>query len=225
MLCAVGVASVALAGLAVPSHATGQDEDWEAARMPARTARAYAVVGDSITSGIGTSDPATRAYPVVAGVQGVGVGGACASAAHCPYPALPVWLETAVFGFEHRPSTVVALIGINDIVNGDVASEVVLALKRLRRQARAMDVRLVFGTLTPTVRHVGWSYIQTVRTRVNRWIRRQPVFVDYARAVENRRGWLDQAYSADGLHLNDAGEQVMAATLVDWIVTDAARRH
>jgi lysophospholipase L1-like esterase len=225
MLRVVGAASVALAGLAMPSHAAERTEGRETVRASARVARHYAVLGDSITYGAGTSDPATRAYPVVAGVQGVGIGGACAIVAHCRYPALPDWMGEAIREFDRRPSTVVALIGINDVILGAEVREVITALKRLRRQARTMHVRLVFGTLTPPGRNEPWSYIQEPRNQVNRWIRSQPVFVEYAEAVENRKGWLNPAHDADGLHLNNAGERALARVLVDWVTGDVARRR
>lgn len=118
--------------------------------------------------------------------------------------------------------TVVIMEGINDIARGTnpSAEHLIAAYRRLIRQARAADVRVVGGTLTP---FRGWPKYtpakERVRQEVNRWIRTSGEFdavADFDRALRDParpRRLLAHYDSGDHLHMSDAGRKRMAAVV------------
>jgi lysophospholipase L1-like esterase len=124
-------------------------------------------------------------------------------------------------------STVVLLIGINDIGNGTrrpeeavTAGEVIQGLTQLRDRAQAHDVRLFIGTIMP---YAGAGYYapegDAVRREVNDWIRRKEGFagvVDFdavTRDPANPAQLLPAYDVGDKLHPSDAGYAAMAAAV------------
>lgn len=188
---------------------------------PAASAAEHDVVafGDSITYGVGTTDPVQHAYPAVAGVPSVGNGGQCLVTVGCIYPdTLLDTFRSEVHSLPRKPRTVVAEIGVNDLGHPSDA-QFKHAYRRLVALGRSMGVRVVLATIPPTNRH--WPYhgvMHEQRLRINQWIRSRGTYVDYARALEGRGQMLRAAYDGgDGLHPNNAGARAMAVALTKWI--------
>jgi lysophospholipase L1-like esterase len=182
---------------------------------------AWAAVGDSITYGVGSSDPATRAYPVRAGVTGHGISGQCLVTTGCHgRPLVETFPRDLGYLRQHDVHAVVVEIGINDL--GHVTDQqYVDAYARLRADGAAQGVRVVLSTITPFgVTHPVPAGQEQQRERVNAWIRSRGAYVDYDAALSNGRG-LDPSYdSGDGMHPDDAGHARMAEALDSWITQD-----
>jgi lysophospholipase L1-like esterase len=181
----------------------------------------YAAVGDSITWGLGTSDPATKAYPVQAGVESAGSPGRCITL-RCwgnQDPMVGHFAESIAY-LPTRPDVVVFHMGVNDLNAGVAPSDVIAGLKAVKVEGRDIGVRVVFSTITPP----GYSDPDAAariiaRNTVNDWVRTHATFVDYARALDNNTtGRMLAKYdSGDGLHPGDLGAAKMADTLDNWI--------
>ncbi len=232
-------ASTAVTG--APSQAA---HDGSGARRPHVDGhRSYAVMGDSITAGAGTSDWAYDAdlayvrvahewsYGEQAGLRTFGVGSACIASDWCGSGtdgrdlfALR-WFTITMLGLKHHPTTVVTHIGINDLASGHTAEQVVSGLLALRHLQKALGIRVVFGTVGPsTAAHPAWNVTQAERLRLNEWIRTtQRSYVDYARALEGPDGWLRPEFESifHDVHVNDAGAAAMAAVVGRWVRHDA----
>jgi lysophospholipase L1-like esterase len=124
-------------------------------------------------------------------------------------------------------STVVVLIGINDIGNGTrrpeevvTARELIQGLTQLRDRAQNHGVRLFIGTIMP---YAGAGYYSpagdAVRREVNEWIRRHEGFagvIDFDAATRDpaNPAQLLPAYDVgDRLHPSDAGYAAMASAV------------
>jgi lysophospholipase L1-like esterase len=198
--------------------------------------------GDSITDGVGSTIGANNRYPdelaerLVAsgramGVLNAGIGGN------------RVLRDSACFGeaaaarFErdalNRPNvrTVVVLDGINDIIDSRctadtdprpavTAAELIEGYRWMIRSAHARNVRIVGATITQFKGFFLYTpEREAVRDAVNDWIRTSGEFdavADFDRALADpadqdkmRADYL----SDDFIHPNDAGYQVMAATI------------
>jgi hypothetical protein len=211
----IGVLAVVLVGLAVTTLAyLGQGE---AAGRPAYPT--WGAVGDSITYGVGSSDPATLAYPVQAGVAAHGIVGQCLVTPGCAGQPLVVTFpkELDLLRREGDVAAVVVEVGINDL--GHVADRQYLAAyARLRAEGAAQGVRVILSTITPFgVTHPPPRSKEQQRERINSWIRSQRVYVDYDAALRTGQR-LDPRYdSGDGMHPDDAGHARMAEALDSWI--------
>jgi lysophospholipase L1-like esterase len=183
--------------------------------------RHYMAFGDSIT--IGYSGPAghyTHGYPARADVRGAGMGGYTAH-------AMATWWPDHVRGLpaRSRPRTAVFHIGVNDLVMGAAAETVIASLRRLRRIGRSLDVRVVFGTIVPApLSATTWRAMEGQRRLVNRWIREQSTFVEYARPLTCGPGMYlcpeyEHPYWHD-VHPNDHGQALMGYVLRTWIEDD-----
>ena len=177
----------------------------------------WGAVGDSITFGWGSSDPATKAYPVLAGVPAAANPGQCLVASGCwgtplvsTFATEIAWLRTTRGGV----NAVVVEIGVNDLPQNITDTQYVDAYRLLVSTGKAYGTRVILSTITP---RRGLSAAQEAqRERINTWIRARDRRVDYAAALGGDT--LLPAYdSGDGLHPSDAGHAAMAARLVDWI--------
>ena len=130
----------------------------------------------------------------------------------------------AVSGVTH----VILALGLVDIIfpsaAGNLAeiasaSEIIVGLKQLIERARAKGLRVYGATITP-IKDTSFAGVYTpeneaTRKAVNRWIRYSGAFdavIDFDRVVgdpaDPARFW--PIYTVDGLHPNDAGNQLMA---------------
>lgn len=216
--CAFALGLLLLAPVSVSARAEEPQAD--------KRYRSYMAFGDSLTYGTGTSDPATKAYPVQADVRGYGINGACVVAADCgrgQYNALdwwPLYLDTV----DNLPSVAVFEIGVNDIAYSP-SVEIVTGLRALRRQGRARGIEVVFGTLTPSPPGDFHRAGERVRRQVNHWIRVQNRYVEYARPLQCEGKTLCPEYVSptwNDVHLSDEGAAVMAEQLLAWIEQDRA---
>jgi lysophospholipase L1-like esterase len=113
---------------------------------------------------------------------------------------------------------VIVLEGLNDIVAGATASQLIGAYEELISQAHAAGVRIQLGTLTPTAgsEYIGTANDNAVREQVNQWIRTQHLsdgVIDFDTTVAdpNDPSQISPAYDGgDHLHFNPAGYQAMA---------------
>lgn len=200
--------------------------------------RVVALFGDSLTDGVGTTDDADRRYPDhlarrlrTAGMSVVNLGiagnrllsdgfGECGSSR----------LDREVFatpGVTH----VVVQLGLNDILTpgtcgppGTTEAAITAGLAGVAERARRHGLRVLVATVTPfggaaTVSPVfDASGSETVRQRVNRWIRSGhgtlfDAVVDFDRGLADpgTPATLRPEYdSGDHLHPNDAGAEVLA---------------
>lgn len=131
-------------------------------------------------------------------------------------------------------STVVLLIGINDIGNGTrrpeeavTAGEVIQGLSQLRDRAQAHNVRLFIGTIMPFA-GAGYYSVEgdAIRREVNDWIRRNEGFagvIDFdavTRDPANPAQLLPAYDVGDKLHPSDAGYAAMAAAVEKTLFGD-----
>ena len=136
---------------------------------------------------------------------------------------------------------VIALLGNNDILfvfsPADVVSvdEIIAGHRQLIRRARARDVKIYGGTLTP---FGGFFFSspekEAKRQAVNHWIRTSGEYdavIDFDAAVRDPRDptrlWSDADInydSGDHLHPNDAGYAAMA-NAIDLALFKAGHRH
>lgn len=188
--------------------------------------RDYMAFGDSITDvdlDGPSAAPPSGSYPVHAGVRAYGIGGTWAVSAADWWPAY-------LRDLKRRPETAVFLIGINDLVGGTPADTVITSLRGLRRLGRGLGVRVVFGTIVPApLEATGWRAMERQRRAVNRWIRQQPTYVEYAKPLTcaPKRHLCDRYVSAiwRDVHPNGRGHCVMGATLREWIEADRENRQ
>ena len=196
---------------------------------PERTKRVYAVVGDSVTAGLGVE----RAFPAIAGVQAAGYSGRCLTKRCLLWNPLIGDLDVAVDGWgdvsapmSPRPGTVVLEIGVNDLTTGSGPPRVVAGLRLARWEGRELGLRVLYATLVPPGRgDPRFERNRRVRDRVNAWIRRNArQYVDLDAALQGRQGALRRRYdSGDAVHPNQAGRRAMARELRAFMRADGAR--
>jgi lysophospholipase L1-like esterase len=179
----------------------------------------WAAVGDSITFGMGSSDPDTNAYPVLAGVASHGLPGQCLVAPRCEGRPLVEALPGELTHLQEAGGVeaVVVEIGINDL--GQVTDQqYVDAYSRLRTEGARQGVRVVLSTITPFgPAHAFSPAEEQQRERVNAWIRSQGTYVDFDAALRSGLRLSSQFDSGDGMHPGDAGHACMAQVLDSWI--------
>ncbi|BCJ38638.1 SGNH hydrolase [Actinocatenispora thailandica] len=193
-------------------------------------ARGLAILGDSITEGVGTPNDANLRWPdqLAARMPGVAV-------ANLGISGNRVLLDDDRFGpsaqrrFDRDVAglsgvdTVLVFIGINDIQQPPQQSDPAAILaghRQLALRARARGLRVVGATITP---FEGWLRYtparEAVRRAVNAELRRGRIFdalVDFDAAVRDpdRPTRLRPDYaSPDGLHPNAAGAGALAAAV------------
>ncbi|WP_277209138.1 FG-GAP-like repeat-containing protein [Isoptericola croceus] len=201
---------------------------------------AVAVVGDSLTDGLGSSVGAEHTWPDVladrllhAGAdtavlnRGVAAGRLLRDAA--PPESNPLSLPGGLRRLQRDAdddgvSTVILYLGINDIIRGgEIPSEAVTAedlitgYREYAAQAREHGVRVIGATLTPYGSSRAWTRAgEDVRQEVNAWIRNSGeldgmVDLDAAVRAQDDPSRIDPRFDyRDGLHFNDAGYAAMA---------------
>jgi lysophospholipase L1-like esterase len=120
--------------------------------------------------------------------------------------------ELAGCGLRTKPTLIVLEAGLNDLAGGTTPADLEASYTKLIASA-GVPVRVM--TLPPYVKSGPWASLQPQRQAVNAWIRANVPDVDCAPALETADGWLNPAYSIDGLvHLNAAGEAALATCVM-----------
>ncbi|MGW1541513.1 GDSL-type esterase/lipase family protein [Streptomyces sp. NPDC002309] len=198
-------------------------------------------IGDSITDGDKSTVDANRRWPdVLAGrlraqsaVPGYGVlnqGVAGNSVLADRYPGDGVSTDAAGVSALHRLDrdalaqtsvrTVIVLEGINDLLAGRSAGQLTAGLEEIAGRTHARGLRVLVATLVPCGGEPRCTAaLETERTAVNAWIRRNDVFdgvLDFDAAVRDpaQPSRMLPAYdSGDHLHPGDAGLAAMAGAV------------
>lgn len=188
---------------------------------------AVAVLGDSITEGIGSSNGADRRWTDVlarrlrgrSAVLNLGIGGNhVARAFALPdgdgvlHDFGPAAADRVAPDVLHRAGVtdLVVFAGINDVftqLDDDVPAAVIEAYRRIVDEARRSGLRVLGATLTPASLPADK---EADRLRINTFIRSSGLFdavVDFDRAVADPTDAtrLVPAFDADRVHLTDAG--------------------
>lgn len=229
-----------LSGVTSGEDFTEQAESWywlEGVDVRAgRGAGSVVVVGDSLTDGTWTTMGADRRWPDLlaarlrkgvrgpTGVLNAGIGGNRVTGDN------PVCVTPSASGLRRldrdalsRSDTRVMILalGINDVIAGVPAQDLVAGLRAMVEQAHARGLRVLVATLTPYGCDTGCLPPERERARqaVNRWIRTTTVadgVVDLEAAVRSPRrpDRLDPRFDqGDHLHLDDEGQAAMAAAV------------
>ena len=198
-----------------------------------RSVGAVAVLGDSLTEGVGSTPDADRAWPSVvaarldgrAAVLNAGIGGNHAARAvvlqgpNGPQDFGPAAVERLDADVLSRAGVtdLVVYLGINDVFTQIDAPDVVRAVtrsyRRIVREAHREGIRVIGATLTPATQG---GVKEADRAAVNQWIRTSGVFdavVDFERAVADPAdvSKLQPAFDKDRVHLTDAGYAALAS--------------
>ncbi len=122
---------------------------------------------------------------------------------------------------------VIVALGLVDIISPTftgntaeiaTASDIIVGLKQLIERARAQGLKIYGATITPFNHSIFGVYTEeneATRKAVNRWIRTSGAFdgvIDFDKVVKDPADptsfW--PIYTVDGIHPNDAGNQLMA---------------
>lgn len=201
---------------------------------------AVAVVGNSLTDGLGSTVGAEHTWPeeladrlLLAGrdtpVLNRGVSASRLLRDAPPSESAPLSLPGGLTRLDRDVddagvSTVILYLGINDIIQGGrvpgeavTAEELIAGYSDYIIRAHGHGVRVVGATLTPYGSSNNWTPAgEELRTEVNDWIRESGEFdavVDLDAAVRDEENPLriDPRYDwRDGLHFNDLGYAAMA---------------
>jgi lysophospholipase L1-like esterase len=121
-----------------------------------------------------------------------------------------------------HPSVMVIMAGTNDIAHNTGPETIEMIQDNFRAMAelaQAHNIKLVICSLTPVSDYT--SRKQTVQRppsdilSLNEWLKKfadliHAPYVDYYSALADAKGYLKEGYSADGLHPNDKGYELMA---------------
>jgi len=213
----------------VPAPASVTSAETPAAKRPAIH---YGALGDSITVGVGTTNPDTKNYAARAGIPARGRPGSCLVVAkRCVWrPFLDTFVPDIRLLRKYAPiDTVIAEVGLNDIMTSEAGTVARMerAYRKVRRLGREHGVTVVLTTLVPFGRTKSGRLSSAVtpvrqqrRAEINRWIRHHGPYLDFAHALAPGPT-LPRRYDAgDGVHPNDAGQAVLARVLEAYM-----RRH
>lgn len=199
--------------------------------MAPADAYAVAVLGDSITDGYGVLNEFARwpdflnvainEDPMIAdkvSVLNFGMGANSLTSGNADMDAGTERFERDVLGRQDKIRWLIVLIGVNDLIYGNVqAGPITAAYQSIVDQSHAAGI-LVFGSpITPFSSHTQGAPLG-VRTQVNDWVNTSGVFdavVDLAAAVADpgNAEQLNPPMSNDGLHPNTAGYEAMGNTV------------
>lgn len=180
------------------------------------------VIGDSITYGAGTTDPAHLSFPAEAArildhrVRIDGHPGRCLVASGCYYPVpLVETFRSEVLHAVPRPSLVIVELGINDLTRVSSA-QLEAAYAEVLREGRQAGVRVVLCTITPQA--AGMTATVEQRHEVNAWLRALPSghVLEMTRPLGGT--WMDPRFdSGDGIHPDNAGARVMGRAMARYL--------
>jgi lysophospholipase L1-like esterase len=121
-----------------------------------------------------------------------------------------------------HPSVMVILAGTNDIARNTGPQTIQMIQDNFRaiaELAQAHNIKLVICSLTPVSDYTGRKQaVQRPPSDIlllNDWLKKfanqiHAAYVDYYSALADAKGYLKEGYSADGLHPNDKGYELMA---------------
>lgn len=116
---------------------------------------------------------------------------------------------------------VIILGGINDIIQGQTASQIETSLQAMYTAAHNAGLKVIAMNIPPFGANVNWtSGLETIRTTVNTWIASTAINIDYKIDIATAL-WdpanhtnLNPTYdSGDGLHPNTAGYNLIGTTI------------
>lgn len=212
------LAALALAAaLATPVHAAPEHRP----KMP--TELPWVFIGDSLTVGFRV-DP-RYAYPAVFdrathGVTAINLArsGSCLVTPGC-YAWRP-WVDE----FDHialdngrtLPARVIVMLGSNDVCHSSTGA-IEAGYQRLAGIAASRSTPITFLTIPPQA--PPHAECEPTRLAVNDWLLHASGLdvVDVTTPLANEAGQLQPAYDTDdGLHINAAGQRVVADTIESW---------
>jgi lysophospholipase L1-like esterase len=204
-------------------------------RAPKAT-NAVALMGDSITDGVGSSlntdrrlsDSLSDRLTALGGAEEMSVlnAGIAGNQLLADFPSTVGESVLSRFGWEvaGRPGVtdVILHAGTNDLAAGASAQDVIAGMTRFTERSHTAGMRVFLTTITPanTGTH-GSPAVVAKRNEVNQWVRSQGrahadgVF-DFAAAVTDvsQPGRLTTGFDAgDGLHLSDLGYRALAGAV------------
>lgn len=171
------------------------------------------VVGDSITGGAGTFDPARYAWPTRLGFERSTTNGGCIVTSGCFGGVSPAVATYDTDVLAASPDVVVIAFGINDITANDVRMVDILAgMEEMAAKNDALGIETYVATVTP-VRGTRFRWFDMKRRALNRLIRDRfgDHVIDFDHALVAKSGRLQKQYdSGDKLHPNAHAYSVMA---------------
>lgn len=179
----------------------------------------WGAIGNSITAGWGTTDPGTKAYPVVAGVPGIGRPGQTLTHPNDwnPKPCTGTFAGDINTLKAKGVNAIVVEIGINEVDYDEADSVWQNAYTKLFTAADNHHVHMALATITP----FGAGTTRTAaalarRQTMNRWIRANTRYVDYAKKLGGTV-LLPEYDCGDHTHPSDAGAAAIAAVLTAYM--------
>ena len=142
-------------------------------------------VGDSITAGGGTWDPANHSFPArwrnrVCGqvqscrdrVRVIGNTGGCLVVSCGNVPALKDEFQSKVLDLTPKPTTVIVEIGTNDLFMGVTDQQYGQAYQQIMNLGIAAGVKVLIATIPPTTTSWAWhTGHNPLRMGMNGWLR------------------------------------------------------
>lgn len=191
----------AIAALAIFAHST-----------PAHAADEQVVaVGDSITYGVGASDPDRQSWPALIGAERAAVPSGCIVTDPCVGGVRPALETYGRVVLASKPDVVIVAYGMNDLV-WSTPWEILAGLREVKRRNDARGVETFVATLTPIAERV--FGLNPYRVRLNDLIRDRFAawrVIDFDAALLSPRGHLPKRFdSGDNLHPNTRAYRKMA---------------
>lgn len=185
-----------------------------------------AVFGDSIASGVGSTNPVYDSWLDQWGrANGVVITHWSHSGDYAATWEDPESKKWTLYGTDIAPADVVFYaLGSNDLFASttpapiDIQTDIRTLVPLLRRH---VSPNVVATTILPRTNVTGAG--ETVRRTINTWLRLSGLFrdvFDMAAAVSTNDETLNPAFDADGVHLNTAGYAAMAAAITRPVVSN-----
>ena len=170
----------------------------------------YVAIGDSITAGYGLSS-SSEAYPAkLSGMLGKTVFNKGVIGSYSSYGADTV---NSVLN-SYKPGYLLILYGVNDLIMGYSTDSVLNNLSAMIGAAKNNQTIPVIATLTPVFGE--HAYFEGSVVALNHGIRQLASEQDiHVADLENSFGWNPSYISADGLHPNSQGQDLIAVVFYD----------
>lgn len=124
-----------------------------------------------------------------------------------------------------KPKILIIMGGINNIRCGDKAEIVINGLNALKYKCLSNGIKPVFVTIAPInpAKMKLISGLDTAATwkaeqlKINNWIKEQQYNLDITKPLSDRRGWLKDELSSDGLHPDMDGKKIIGMAIGNYI--------